>query len=89
MELPTAAVGLPPIPIDIRSAIEIDAAMCERAPRTAQQGEAALAREAGLEAEGLAVADELITVAGDAEFAWRTSATLRRWSSGAHPAMEG
>jgi nucleotide-binding universal stress UspA family protein len=61
VEFPTAAVGLPPVPIDVRSAIEVDAAMCERAQRTAQQGEA-LAREAGLEAEGLAVADE-ITVA--------------------------
>jgi nucleotide-binding universal stress UspA family protein len=58
VELPTAAVGLPPVPIDIRSAIEIDAAMCRRAQQTAQHGEA-LAREAGLEAGGLAVADEI------------------------------
>ena len=32
--------------------------MCRRAQQTAQHGEA-LAREAGLEAEGLAVADEI------------------------------
>lgn len=58
VELPTATVGIPPVPIDIRGALEIEAALCRQAQRTAQQG-AALAREAGLEAEGLAVADEI------------------------------
>ena len=58
MALPTAAVGIPPVPIDIRGAQELDAALCTRAQRTAEHG-AALAREAGLEAEGLAVADEI------------------------------
>jgi nucleotide-binding universal stress UspA family protein len=51
-ELPT----IPPAPIDIRAAIEIDEKLYERAQRLAQQG-AALACAAGLEAEGLAVAD--------------------------------
>jgi nucleotide-binding universal stress UspA family protein len=57
MELPTASVGIPPVPIDIRTAMEIDGALARRAEQAAQHG-AALAREAGLEAEGLAVADE-------------------------------
>jgi nucleotide-binding universal stress UspA family protein len=61
MELPTASVGIPPVPIDIRTAMEIDNALSRRAQQAAEHG-AALAREAGLEAEGLAVADE-VTVA--------------------------
>src|SRR3954468_13526374 len=57
LELPTATVGLPPAQIDIRSALEIDEAMQQRARQLAQQG-ADIARDAGFEAEGLAVADE-------------------------------
>jgi nucleotide-binding universal stress UspA family protein len=60
VEPPTSAVGLPPAPIDIRTAIEIDAEVAEGAQRTAQRG-AEIAREAGFEAEGLAVADEVET----------------------------
>lgn len=52
---------IPVAPIDIRTALEIDQAMAEAAQRMAQQG-ADLARAAGLDAEGLAVADD-ITVA--------------------------
>jgi nucleotide-binding universal stress UspA family protein len=59
--LPAASVGLPPVPVDVRTAAEVDRAMYEGAQRQAQRG-AELAREAGFEAEGLAVADE-ITVA--------------------------
>lgn len=63
MELPTATVGLPPAPIDLRTAMEIDQAEQERAQRLAEQG-AHLAREAGLDAEGVAVAEDLeITIA--------------------------
>lgn len=58
LELPTTSVGLPPAPIDVRAALEIEDATYERAQRLAQHG-AELARQAGLEAEGLAVADEL------------------------------
>jgi nucleotide-binding universal stress UspA family protein len=58
IELPTATVGLPPAALDIRTALEIDRATQEAAQRMAQHG-AALAREAGFEAEGLAVADEV------------------------------
>lgn len=54
------SAGLPPAPIDIRTAVEIDEANAERAQYTAQHG-AELAREAGFEAEGLAVADEVDT----------------------------
>jgi nucleotide-binding universal stress UspA family protein len=63
MELPTATIGLPPAPIDIRTAIEVDEQLYEAARRMADQG-AQIAREAHLEAEGLAVAEETeITVA--------------------------
>jgi nucleotide-binding universal stress UspA family protein len=60
MDLPAVA-GLPPAPLDLRAAVEVDQAMQERAQQLAQHG-AALARQAGFEAEGLAVADE-VTVA--------------------------
>jgi nucleotide-binding universal stress UspA family protein len=56
LELPTVA-GLPPAPLDIRTAVEVDRTLSERAQQLAQQG-AQLAREAGFEAEGLAVADD-------------------------------
>jgi nucleotide-binding universal stress UspA family protein len=59
MEVPT--LDLPPAGFDLRTAFELDEAMYEQAQRLAQQA-AALARELGLEADALAVADE-ITVA--------------------------
>jgi nucleotide-binding universal stress UspA family protein len=60
---PATAVGLPPADLDVRTASEADAAMNERARQLAEQG-AAMARDLGLDAEGLAVADEPeITVA--------------------------
>jgi nucleotide-binding universal stress UspA family protein len=49
---------MPPAPIDVRSALEVDEEMYERAREIAAQG-ARRAREAGLRAEPLAVADEL------------------------------
>jgi nucleotide-binding universal stress UspA family protein len=61
LEIPTASVGLPPVPVDLRAGLELEQAMYERAQRLAQHG-VELAREVGLEAEGLAVADE-VTVA--------------------------
>ena len=56
-EIP-AGTDLMPAPIDIRSAVEIDEALQERAQQLAQHG-AELARQAGFEAQGLAVADEV------------------------------
>ncbi|MCW2631117.1 MAG: hypothetical protein JWR88_79 [Pseudonocardia sp.] len=61
MDIPSLALETPPVPLDIRTATEVDLAMYETAQRLAQHG-ANLAREAGLEAEGLAVADD-VTVA--------------------------
>jgi nucleotide-binding universal stress UspA family protein len=58
MGLTSDVTGYAPAPVDIRTSEEIDEAMYEGAKRTAHQG-AAMAREAGFEAEGLAVADEL------------------------------
>jgi nucleotide-binding universal stress UspA family protein len=57
-ELLESALPLSPAPIDVRTALELEDAMYERARQLAGQG-AALACEAGLLAEGLAVADTL------------------------------
>jgi nucleotide-binding universal stress UspA family protein len=63
VELPATTYDLAPAPIDVSTALEIDQEVKERAQRLAQHG-AELAREAGLEAEGLAVADEVdVTIA--------------------------
>ena len=58
LELPAATIGMPPAPIDINTALEIDEEVKEQAQRMAQHG-AELARQAGMDAEGLAVADEV------------------------------
>jgi nucleotide-binding universal stress UspA family protein len=55
--LPTTGIGLPPGPLDIRTAMEVDELQMEAAQRMAEHG-AALAREAGLAAESLTVADD-------------------------------
>lgn len=57
-ELPTLTPASPPIAMDIRTAFEVDKAVYEAAQRTAERG-AALAKERGFDAEGLAVADDL------------------------------
>jgi nucleotide-binding universal stress UspA family protein len=59
--LPVRALELPPVVLDMRTAFEAEEAAYEAARRLAEQG-AALARQAGLEADGLAVADD-VTVA--------------------------
>jgi nucleotide-binding universal stress UspA family protein len=55
--LPASEIGLPPAGIDISSALEIDREMLEAAESQARRG-AALARETGLDAEPLVVADD-------------------------------
>jgi nucleotide-binding universal stress UspA family protein len=55
LELPTVT-GLPPAPIDVRTALEIDESQYESAQRLARQG-AEIARDAGLQAEALVVAE--------------------------------
>jgi nucleotide-binding universal stress UspA family protein len=63
MELPTATIGLPPAPLDVRTALEVEREIYEGARRMAEQG-ARLAQEAGLDVEGLAVAEEVeVTIA--------------------------
>ena len=65
VELPTVSVGLPPASIDVRTALEIDRTLAERARQAAQKG-ASLARECGFaDAEGLAVADDLDTTVAE------------------------
>jgi nucleotide-binding universal stress UspA family protein len=65
VELPTSSVGLPPASIDVRTALEVDRALAERARQVAQTG-ASLARECGFaDAEGLAVADDLETTVAE------------------------
>ena len=46
VELPSPSLGLPPAPIDVRTAMEIEKELKERAQRLAQHG-AELARQAG------------------------------------------
>jgi nucleotide-binding universal stress UspA family protein len=58
--LPAATVGLPPAPIDVRTALEIDRELYEGAQSLAQQG-TDVANEVGLEAEPFVVADEVET----------------------------
>lgn len=58
VDIPAGVLESPPATLDVRTALELDEALYESAQRLAQHG-AALAREAGLDAEGLAVADEL------------------------------
>lgn len=60
MENPASTLGLPPAELDISAALEVDEAMRERAQRLAEQG-AAIARDAGLEAESLVAADDVDT----------------------------
>jgi nucleotide-binding universal stress UspA family protein len=61
LTLPTRALELPPVSVDLRVALEAEKAAYENAERLAEQG-AMLASELGYQAEGLAVADE-VTVA--------------------------
>jgi nucleotide-binding universal stress UspA family protein len=56
VETPTASLGMPAATLDISTALEIDRALAEHAQRIARHG-AELAREAGFDAEGMAVAD--------------------------------
>jgi nucleotide-binding universal stress UspA family protein len=56
--MPTAGLEMPPVPVDVEGAREVEEELHERARSTAQEG-AELARSAGLEAKGLAVADEV------------------------------
>jgi nucleotide-binding universal stress UspA family protein len=58
VELPGATSGLPPPPLDIRTALEVDQDLAERSQMLSRHG-AELAREAGFEAEALAVADDV------------------------------
>jgi nucleotide-binding universal stress UspA family protein len=56
--MPTAGLEMPPVPVDVEGAREVEEELHERARQTAQEG-AQLAQSAGLEAKGLAVADEV------------------------------
>src|SRR3954454_759360 len=63
--LPTSTIGLPPAEVDVRTALEIDREIEDRARRLAQRG-AGLARDAGFAAEGLAVAESPETPVAEA-----------------------
>ena len=54
---PASAIGLPAATLDISTALEIDRRLLEAAESQAQRG-VAIARDAGLEAEPLVVADD-------------------------------
>ena len=55
--LPASSVGLPPAPIDVSAALEVDRQLFESAQRAAEQA-AEIARQLGLEAAPLVVADD-------------------------------
>jgi nucleotide-binding universal stress UspA family protein len=57
-ELPAAGLEMPAVPVDIEGAHELEEELHQRARRTAQEG-AELAQSVGLQAKGLAVADEV------------------------------
>jgi nucleotide-binding universal stress UspA family protein len=59
--LPTSSLGFLPAPLDFRRTMETDRSMYEHAQQLAERG-ADIARQVGLDAEGLAVADD-VTVA--------------------------
>ena len=56
--VPVATLGLTPVALDVRTALEVERALYEGAEHLAEQG-VAHARDAGFEADGLVVADEL------------------------------
>ena len=60
--MPTAGLELPPVPVDVEGAREVEEELHERARGTAQEG-AELARSEGLDAKGLAVADAIVSAA--------------------------
>jgi nucleotide-binding universal stress UspA family protein len=62
--LPAAGVGLPPAPVDMRTALDVDRSLLESASRGAERA-ADLARELGLDAEPLVVADDPETPVDD------------------------
>jgi nucleotide-binding universal stress UspA family protein len=55
--VPVATLGLTPVPLDVRTVRRVEEAVYEGAQHLAEQG-VSLAREAGLDADGLVVADE-------------------------------
>jgi nucleotide-binding universal stress UspA family protein len=55
--LPASEIGMPPAPVDIQTALEIDRELLAAAESQAQRG-VEIAREAGLDAEPLVVADD-------------------------------
>jgi nucleotide-binding universal stress UspA family protein len=57
-EMPMAGLDMPAVPVDIEGAREVEEELHQRASRTAQAG-AELAQSVGLQAKGLAVADEV------------------------------
>jgi nucleotide-binding universal stress UspA family protein len=76
--LPFDLVAVPsilPAPIDIRTALDLEEKLSDAARRLAEHG-AALARKAGFEAEGLAVADDVTTAATLVRLAEERDATV-------------
>jgi nucleotide-binding universal stress UspA family protein len=57
-EVPITDLDMPAVPVDIEGARELEEELHQRAARTAKTG-AELAQSVGLEAKGLAVADEV------------------------------
>ncbi len=76
--IPAKSPDMRPVDLDIRTAFDMEKAAYHTAQRLAEQG-AAMARQARLEADGLAVADD-VTVARQSPAGPRTRRN-RLWSS--------
>ena len=83
LELPASSIGIPPAPLDLRTAIEVDRSLYEGAQRAAHRA-AELARTLGLDADGIAVADDPETPVAETLVALAQEHDARTIVVGAH-----
>jgi nucleotide-binding universal stress UspA family protein len=84
IELPASSIGMPPTPLDIRTALETERALYEGAQRAAQRA-AALARSLGLEADALVVAEDPEITVAETLLRIARERDARAITVGAHP----
>jgi nucleotide-binding universal stress UspA family protein len=84
IELPASSIGLPPAPLDVRTALETEDALYEGAQRAAQRA-AALARSLGLEADALVVAEDPGVTVAETLLRIARERDARAITLGAHP----
>ena len=84
IELPASSIGLPPAPLDVRTALETERALFEGAQRAAERA-AALARSLGLEADALVVAEDPDITVAETLLRIARERDARAIAVGAHP----